>query len=189
MILLVRAATVVLGNLSEVLTRQFTTSRETEVQKRGVSNGRKTHAAPARAAHTHSSRSGINTEPRMCVTLLEMLYFCVKQEAAPLEYVALVLSRLAQHNGIPGSLEYVGLILGRPAWNTSRTMMRVPYPLSNSKMRCSLLFRERGVVAGERPARGRVTGKNTPKTLITGTRSLARTASQSVLMRNTATAW
>jgi hypothetical protein len=44
--------------------------------------------------------------------------------------MALALSRLAQHNRIPGSLEYVALVLGRLARDTSRTNMQVAYPLS-----------------------------------------------------------
>jgi hypothetical protein len=70
--------------------------------------------------------------------------------AAPLEYKALALIRLAQHNRVPGTLEYVALVLGRPVRDTSRTNMRLAYPLSSTKIRCSLLFRERGVIADEK---------------------------------------
>jgi hypothetical protein len=117
-----------------------------------------------------------------------MLYLCVKQEAAPLEYVALVLSRLAQHNGIPGSLEYVGLILGRPDRNTSRAKMRGLTRCQTRRYSAPSCSENEEWLLMKRSARGRVTVKNTPKTMIRG-RSLARTASQSVLMRNTATAW
>jgi hypothetical protein len=78
------------------------------------------------------------------------------------------------------ALEYVGQYLsGKDAG---------AYPLSNSKIQCSLLFRERGVVADEKVGSWQSDRQNTPKTMIRG-RSLARTASQSVLMRNTATVW